>query len=489
MRVRFVKWLVPGVSSVLLAYLAVIIWANAMMRLVAPHAIKPWGIATLVLAGLLVVETLALGKRRLWPLAMGTTLGMGLEWLPRALPAAGVLILGALFAAWWTVPPHQTQIGRTRGVPRPVRLTVQERFLHLHVLGPTGSGKSSSVLMPLIDQDLRHRYGVLVIEPKGDLTEAAYRQALACGRRVIRFNPLDPECPHYNPLAGSPDGAAEGIATALAQLGDAGHPYYQMASRIQLLYSVRALKGALGNQADLGALLTFLRDLRWQKDIVFSLDDASVRQYFQEQWARSASQSREERQGLIYRLELLWANSALSRTLKAPHDFVWDDVLAESWVVLASLSLAELGQSARALGILLWHGLAQATYRRRPNEAHPPFFAYLDEFQEWVSDDLSHFLALARGYRVGLTLAHQDLGQLNASLVEAVLANARQRVILPGTAASDVARLQEGFAPYRLAVPLRYLSQGLAVVQLTQRGRLRPPAIVRLPYFPLGGAR
>lgn len=37
-------------------------------------------------------------------------------------------------------------------------------------------------------------------------------------------------------------------------------------------------------------------------------------------------------------------------------------------------------------------------------------------------------LAEARGYRLALTLAHQDLGQLPATMREAVSANARNKI-------------------------------------------------------------
>ncbi|MCY0879180.1 MAG: type IV secretion system DNA-binding domain-containing protein [Firmicutes bacterium] len=487
-RIRQVQWWATWLLAILFLYLTLAVWAEAAVRLWDVRASRPWGPWVTVFVAFFTLAAVGVRSRAYRILAAAAALGLAAQFHPRLVfPALPALAL-ACWIAQAVSDRRATRLGRTRWLPCPVRLTLADRLLHLHVLGPTGSGKSSSVLMPLIAQDLQRGYGVFVLEPKGDLALSAYRRAVREGRRIVRFNPLEPDCPHYNPLAGPAEAAAEGLALALSQLSDAGHPYYQTAARVQLLYGVRALKSALGDQADVGALLQFFRDISFQKEVVLRQPDAFVRQYFQEQWARTASHTREERQGLLYRLELLWANPALSRVLSAPHDFLWDDMLQASWVVLAPLSLAELGASARALGILLWHGLAQATYRRRPEAPNPPFFVYLDEFQEWVSEDLSHFLALARGFGVGLTLAHQDLGQLSPALTEAVLANARQRVILPGTAAEDIQRIQLGFAPYPPPSAIRYLPQGYAVVQLTHRGRLEPPRLVRLPHFPLGGS-
>jgi hypothetical protein len=379
----------------------------------------------------------------------------------------------------------KTVVARRLVPPWIISLTTSERFLHMHVLGPTGSGKSSSVLMPLIVQDIAHHYGLIVIEPKGDLCRSAHHEAVKQGRSVIRFAPTDATCPHFNPLNGPADSAAEGLALCLDQLSQGGHPYYAVAARVQLLHAVRVVKATLGESADIGQLLAFFRDLPHQRRLVANCGDVGAQQYFQEQWSRKSSASREDHQGLLNRLELLWANPTVRRVLSAPADFTWDEVLRDRWIVLCPLSLADLGESARALGILIWHDLAQAAYRRDPTKAHPPFFAYLDEFYQWVSEDISDFLALARGYSLGLVLAHQDLGQLSNPLKEAVLANARQRIILPGTAAEDVSQFRHAALPYPVNLQLRYLRQGRAIVQLTQRGRLRPPQLVRLSHVTL----
>lgn len=419
-----------------------------------------------------------------WLLSLMAVGGLATDWHPLILliPLIG---LASLAAIGGYRPGKKTILARRLVIPWPVALDLPDRFLHLHVLGPTGSGKSSSVLMPLIAQDLIKGYGVLVLEPKGDLANAAYHRSLQASRAVIRFNPLNPDCPHLNPLSGPSDAAAEGLAWCLDQLSAGSHPYYAVSSRVQLLHAIRVIKRCLEDDADIGQVLEFFRNTALQKKMVVQAQDPAAQAFFQEQWARTASQSREDRQGLLNRLELLWANPSIRRVLSAPHDFTWDEVLRDRWVVLAGLSLAELGDSARALGSLLWHGLAQAAYRRNPSKPHPPFFAYLDEFYQWVSDDLGDFLALARGYSIGLTLAHQDMGQLSKPLQQAVIANARHRIILPGSAAEDVEIFRRQAEPYVMEERLRYLKRGRAVAQITQAGQLQRPWVVRLAHHSL----
>ncbi len=472
-------------SAAILCYLTGALWVDGIARLFSGgSAGLTWPVALATL--LASLRALWMRSLRAWGLSALAVAGLMAAWRPwLVVPLVAALAVAILIAA--RPRAAQTLVGRRLGLGWPVRLTTEDRFLHCHVLGPTGSGKSSSVLMPLAAQDIRMGHGVVLMDPKGDLAEQAYHAAHESGRQIIRFNPTDAMCPHYNPLDGPASQAAEGIAWCLDQLSDGGHPYYRVAARIMLLHSVTAIKAGGRTDADLGTLLTFLRDDRIQKQTVAASGDLAVQQYFREQWARRAGSSREDRQGLINRLELLWANPHVRRALSAPADFTWREVLQDRWIVLCTLPLADLGATARAVGSLLWHGLAQAAYGRTPSTDNPAAFLYLDEFHQWVSEDLSDFLSLARGYRVGLVLAHQDMGQLSPALAEAVIANARQRIILGGTAAEDIDRFLRQAAPYAPSRPIRYLQRGQAMVQLNRRGTLLRPALVRLPHHPLTG--
>lgn len=377
-------------------------------------------------------------------------------------------------------------LGRRRYSHWPVQLRSDDRFMHMHILGPTGSGKSSSILMPLIRQDLEAGRGITLIEPKGDLSYTAYQTALSCHATLIYFDPHRPDCAHYNPLNGPADVAAEGLSWALNQITEAGHPFYAVTSRVLLMYSVMAVKESLGDTADLRHVLDFLRSESFREDTLSRTEDLRILSYFHEQMKQiGARTAQEQRQGLLNRLELLLVNPDVRRVLSGPGDFNWDSVLQENINVICPLSLARLGESAKVLGTLLWHGLAMATYRRLKSASVNPYFLYLDEFHQYVTPDLGDYLALARGYSVGMVLAHQDLGQLSGPLKEALLANARQRVIFGGIHADDEAIFARLAKPYTLPHDLRYLPRGQVYVQLTQKGRLRPPLELSLAHIPL----
>ncbi len=376
---------------------------------------------------------------------------------------------------------HLTLFGRHRWFFYPVGIRTEDRFLHTHVLGPTGSGKSSSVLMPIIWQDLYQGHGISLIEPKGDLSLATMRAALDTGHTVLYVDPDDPKAPHYNPLSGPAAVAAEGLAWALDQASESGHPFYATVARLELLYAVLAVKEAAFEDTDVPMIMRFLRQDGFRRDVLNACQDPRTLAYYAEQVGRqSQAKAHEQRIGLLNRLELLLVNPRVRNILEGPGDFTWDEVLHEGHVVICPFSLARLGISARLLGNLFWHGLVMATYRR-PATDRTPYFLFIDEFHQFVSPDLGDYLALARGYKVGITLAHQDLGQLSAELKSAVMANCRQRVILGGISGEDQKELERSLNLNRQTPPdFRHLPLGRAFVERTAHGQLKPAVMLQL---------
>jgi hypothetical protein len=428
--------------------------------------------------GVAAVAVVLAGRHRRW--AWPALAAGGLAAWPFA---ASVGALTALTAAWIWVrrqPGPQLRVGSTRW-GWPVVLDPEDRLLHAQVLGPTGSGKSLTVLYPWMVQDLRAGRGVTLIEPKGDLAARIRDAALAHGR--VAFNPLLSSCPHLNVIPGDPAGAGESLALALDQLEPSGHPFYQSVSRVLLVQAVRLAKIAYGDAADLALVERLVHDSAFRRRVLADAGDEDARRYFEEEWgALPHGRQVDLAVGLLNRLRGLRVHPALARALTPPYDFALDEVLADNLVLLATLNPAELGLGARAVGVLLWHLFVQAAYRLGPRETLRHVL-YLDEFHQYVSPDLEGVLAMIRGYGVALVLAHQNLDQLDPTLAAAVAANARTRLVLSGASAEDVVRFTKAAAPAPFPDP-RYAPRGWAVLVATRRGRQVPPQLVRLPRPP-----
>jgi hypothetical protein len=101
-------------------------------------------------------------------------------------------------------------------------------------------------------------------------------------------------------------------------------------------------------------------------------------------------------------------------------------MMDEGKILLVNLSKGELGEdSANLLGALLVSTISLAAFSRAEQAEHErrPFFAYLDEFQNFTTLAVANMVSELRKYRVGLVLAHQHLHQLEPGVRHAVLGN------------------------------------------------------------------
>ena len=94
--------------------------------------------------------------------------------------------------------------------------------------------------------------------------------------------------------------------------------------------------------------------------------------------------------------------------------------------VLLNLSKGQLKENIRLLGSLFLGKIWQAALSRAevPETERNPFYLFVDEFQSFTQENLANILSEARKFRLGLTLAHQNLDQLSRELRAAILGNA-----------------------------------------------------------------
>jgi hypothetical protein len=148
----------------------------------------------------------------------------------------------------------------------------------------------------------------------------------------------------------------------------------------------------------------------------------------------------------------------------------FDEVMNRSQIFLARLSHGAIGEeNAHLLGTLLVSKFHQiALNRQRMAEADRRYFwLYVDEFQNFATPSMAGILSGVRKYRMGLTLAHQELRQLAATAPEvasAIGANAYTRVYFR-VGNDDAKKLAEGLTSFE-PMDLQNLAVGEAICRV-----------------------
>ncbi len=392
-------------------------------------------------------------------------------------------------AASSELPRRGRVLGRSTfpGDERVLALKVADSLRHLHVIGPTGVGKST-LLLNLIAGDMAAGRGVVVIDPKGDLVgDVLDRVPRDRVGDVILLDPNDVDRPAgLNLLAG----ASEAPELVTDQVVSVFHHLFSAfwGPRTDDILRAALLTLAAEPGMTLVEVPLLLTDEAFRRRMVAAVDDPVALEPFWGWYEAMSSAERAQAIGpVLNKLRTFLLRRRLRNVIgQAESTFDLEAVLAERKILLVNLAKGLLGEEAAALlGSAVLARLWQAVQARAalPPSARTPVFCYVDEFQDYLNlpTSLADVLAQARGYGFGLTLAHQHLGQLPPLVRTAVLANARSKVVFQ-TAASDAQTLAREFAPHLTPADLQALGPYEAVVAAAASNRVLPPAsMVTLP--------
>jgi len=353
---------------------------------------------------------------------------------------------------------------------KPISLTPALRQrTHMHVIGGSGSGKSK-FLEWLIRQDIREGHGFCVIDWHGTLYQDVlnYCAQLDVGldhdfRSLLLLNPSKPDfITGYNPFMNQ----GEDISVQVQKRIDATirpwgitdtnqMPTFERVCRViytfaaeqrEPLHNVQQLLRF--NNADLREYaLTVLRDARARG----VLEDL--------QMSKTPRDWREFVLSTENRLGRFLASTAIRRFMGlAEGNLDLLDVMDNQKILLVNLGASGYldREAARVFASLFLYeffetAMRRAQLARQRGEAKPQTFTlYLDEFQEYITDDIADMLDQVRKGGLYMALAHQHLGHVadNPRLRKSIFTNARIRAVFGGLDYEDASLLaNEMFLP------------------------------------------
>ncbi len=168
--------------------------------------------------------------------------------------------------------------------------------------------------------------------------------------------------------------------------------------------------------------------------------------------------------------------------------FNFRDVIDGKKILLVNLSKGRLGErNANLLGLILVGKIFMAALSRadNPRADFPPFYLYIDEFQNITTDSIPGILSEARKYKLSLTIAHQFLAQVDEKVRDAVFGNVGSMSVFR-VGQDDGEFFGKQFAPTFEAKDFTNIENYNAYVRILARGVPQKPFNIRTHAPPAG---
>jgi len=383
-------------------------------------------------------------------------------------------------------PPRTPSAGKLlgdsdAGVRRPVALGVADARYHVHVMGATGTGKST-LLTNLILDDVAVGRGVVAIDPKGDLiSDVLDRLPATAADRVVLLDPDERSAtPALNVLQGDDvDLVVDNVVGVFRRIFE--NFWGPRTDDVLRAACLTLLHG--GQKATLDEVPALLTDADARRARLVGLDDPILNGFWAWYEAMSEAQQSQLIGPLMNKLRAFLLRDFVRRVVgSAQSSFEMADVL-DGGVCLVRVPKGVLGEeTARLLGSFVVAAVWQAvTARARSGEeARIDAALYIDECQNFLTlpRSLDEMLAEARGYRLSLVLAHQHMGQLPFGLREAISTNARSKLFF-AMSPEDARVLERHVAPELAAHDLSHLGAYQVAARLIVEGEDQPAFTLR----------
>jgi hypothetical protein len=321
-------------------------------------------------------------------------------------------------------------LGRAEVGGHGVALPVVDARQHIHLLGSTGSGKSTLMTHMILDDIHAHR-GVVVIDPKGDLaTDILDRLPATVAKRLVLIDPDQPGGATLNPLAGrDPDLIVDNVVSIFSKIFQR-----HWGPRIDDVLRVACLTLMRKANATLTLIPPLLQGHRFRAAFTADLNDPEGLLGFWE-WYESVPPPLRAQiiAPVLSRLRAFLLRPFVRDTLGVPKSSFDMGKVLDGGILIARLPKGQVGEeTAKLMGSFVFASVWQAATARAalPEPDRRDCAVYVDEAHNVLNlaGSVGDMLAEARGYHLSLALAHQNLTQLPRETQLALSANARNKI-------------------------------------------------------------
>ena len=380
-----------------------------------------------------------------------------------------------------------------RGQETLIYLEPEDRLRHLYIIGQTGTGKTG-LMKSMIMQDIKNGEGCCFIDPHGnDILDILAAVSPERYKDVIYFDPADLSRPfalNFLEYDFSRPEQKTFIVNELLMIfrrlyGDVpesmGPAFEQYFRNATLLVMEDPTSGS--TILDIARVLAN-SEFRAQK-LAKSMNPI-VNQFWNEIATKAGGDAALENivPYITNKFDDFTANDFIRPIVgQQESSFKFREVMDTKKILLINLSKGRLGEkNANLLGLIIVGKLFMAALSRadNPRAAYPPFYLYIDEFQNVTTDSIPGILSEARKYKLALTVAHQFLKQIEEKTRDAVFGNVGNMAVFR-VGEEDAEFFAKQFSPVFEALDFVNIENYNAYVKILSAGVPQKPFDLKTP--------
>jgi len=374
-----------------------------------------------------------------------------------------------------------------RGITKKFCMTDVDRQRHFYIVGQTGVGKSW-LLADMALQDIKAGKGVCFIDPHDTFESILERIPPERADDVIYFDPSNTERPMgFNVMECDNDEQKDFVTSSIINLmyklydpyktGIVG-PRFEHAIR-NIMLTVMVEPGATFVE-----VVRCLTDPSYVQELLPKVKDPMVRRYWTDQIAQTSDFHKSEVLDYIVSKFGRFITNTMMRNIigQSKSAFNFRQAMDEGKILIVNLAKGTIGEENSAfLGLVLIPKILMAAMSRQnvPESQRRDFYLYVDEFQNFATQDFAVILSEARKYHLNLTVANQFISQMDDEVKNAVFGNVGT-ICSFRLGISDAGFLQKQFAPTFSEKDLLNLATGEIYLKTQVSGIPKDPFSIKV---------
>jgi hypothetical protein len=373
-----------------------------------------------------------------------------------------------------------------------VHMSPEDRLRHFYVIGQTGTGKTH-IMKSMVIQDILNGDGVCFIDPHGsdiqDILDYIPPERID---DVIYFDPAHTERPMALNMLDYDIRYPEQKSFVVNEMMGIFNKLFDMKSGGGAMFEqyFRNSAGLVMDHPESGNTLLEIGRVLANKEFrdmkLRYCTNPIIKQFWANAEKTTGDQGLENFVPYITSKFDVFISNEIMRPVVAQQksSFNFREIMDKKKIFLVNLSKGRLGEiNANLIGLVLVGKILMASLSRVDSlgEKLPPFYLYIDEFQNVSTDSISQILSEARKYGLGLNIAHQFIAQLDEGIKNAVFGNVGSMATFR-ISFEDAQYLEKRFAPTFSSDDIMKIPNRSAYLQMIGNGQpLTPFNITTLP--------